>query len=352
LAKAAAPPPVYTHTPEATRAGGSAAVFLARIRQKGVLPVIVGLRTSLRPEDELSAAELGAQSNALRGMQDRVAARVLGAPYAAVKRYTFIPFMAFTIDEGQFQRLLADPEVASIEEDISVVRPFGGGIKDDIAAASADVQEDADAAAKEPGNLSIIHDGDLLKRYGVSGSGQVIAVLDSGVAKTHPMLAGKVVSEACYSTTNAATNQRSFCPGGVAQSTAKGSGVNCPVSIDGCDHGTHVASIAAGANVGSVRGVALGAKIIAIQVLTEQTSAAQCGGPAKTPCLSLVNSDLVLGLQRVYALRKKYKIAAVNISLGDDTVYPRRLRLPVPGRGGRLRATARSRYCARRSGRQ
>jgi subtilisin family serine protease len=35
----------------------------------------------------------------------------------------------------------------------------------------------------------------------VDGTGQVIAILDTGVDKTHPFLANKVVAEACFSTT-------------------------------------------------------------------------------------------------------------------------------------------------------
>jgi hypothetical protein len=62
--------------------------------------------------------------------------------------------------------------------------------------------------------------------------------------------------------------------------------------------------------------VASGSKIIAIQVFSQINSAAQCGGQAKTPCISVQASDLILALQRVYSLRNKYKIAAANMSLG------------------------------------
>ena len=71
--------------------------------------------------------------------------------------------------------------------------------------------------------------------------GQTIAVLDTGVDKRHPFLSGKIVSEACYSTTNVGSQVSSVCPGGVQESTAPGSGVPCDLSISGCYHGTHVA---------------------------------------------------------------------------------------------------------------
>jgi subtilisin family serine protease len=152
---------------------------------------------------------------------------------------------------------------------------------------------------------------DQAATLGFPGTGQVVAVLDTGVAKTHPMLAGKVVSEACYSTTLPGRTT-SFCPGGASSSVAAGSGVNCRAS--GCEHGTHVASIAAGSSA-SLKGVARGAKVIAIQVFSRLDDPASCF-PFAAPCTTGFFSDVMRGLERVYALRSRFKIAAANLSLG------------------------------------
>src|SRR5204863_9176946 len=85
--------------------------------------------------------------------------------------------------------------------------------------------------------------GDQVWDVGYDGSGTVIAVLDTGVDSTHPFLAGKVVEEACYSSTVAGVSQ-SFCPSGQPTQIGAGSAVRCPLSD--CVHGTHVAGIAAG----------------------------------------------------------------------------------------------------------
>jgi subtilisin family serine protease len=289
---AANPPrPVYTQSPDARQTEAATAAFLTRIREAGSLPVIVGLRMKLKPEDGLSATARRTQGLSLDTMQSRVTARALGRDTASVKRYSFIPYVAMRVNEKQFRTLLADPEVASIEED---------GLK----------------TPQLSDSIPLIHADSLRKTFGYAGAGQVIAILDTGVAKTHPMLAGKVVSEACYSTNNATARVSSFCPKGALRSTAKGSGVNCPVKVEGCAHGTHVASIAAGGPIATLRGVASGAGIIAIQVNSKFSKASDCTSAGATPCARAHDSDIISGLNRVYALRGKFKIAAANMSLG------------------------------------
>jgi subtilisin family serine protease len=169
--------------------------------------------------------------------------------------------------------------------------------------------------------------GNMAWVAGYTGLGQTVAILDTGVDKAHPFLAGKVVSEACYSSNSApgagsVGGSASLCPGGISSSTSDGSGVNCAASYRGCEHGTHVAGIAAGKGPGGSEnnGMAKDANIIAIQVYSGFT-AADCGGGS--PCVMAWDSDIIAGLDRVYALRATYKIASVNISLegGEYTTF-------------------------------
>jgi subtilisin family serine protease len=89
-----------------------------------------------------------------------------------------------------------------------------------------------------------------------TGSGQTVAVLDTGVDSSHPFLGGRVTEEACYSLT-------SNCPNGSTTQTGPGSGVNCTYAASGCRHGTHVAGIAAGQG-SNFSGVAKGADVMAV----------------------------------------------------------------------------------------
>src|SRR6267143_330162 len=93
------------------------------------------------------------------------------------------------------------------------------------------------------------------------------------------------------------------------------------VAWGGCFHGTHVAGIATGNGAGAgltFSGVAPGAQIMAVQVFSKFTSAADCG-LFNTPCVGAYTSDLIAGLERVYAVHGTRNIASVNMSLGGGS---------------------------------
>lgn len=193
--------------------------------------------------------------------------------------------MAMEVDEGELERLLASPDIDLLELD-RIRRPM---LKDSVPLIGG-----------ENGTFG-----------GFSGSGTTIAILDTGVEKDHPFLAGKVVAEACFSTTYPPDGSTQYCTSG---STAAGSGQPCADIDAGCYHGTHVAGIAAGANgpANAPSGVARDATLIAVQVFS-RFPAAVCGG---SPCPSAYDSDIISGLEHVYNLRSTYNVASVNLSLG------------------------------------
>jgi hypothetical protein len=152
---------------------------------------------------------------------------------------------------------------------------------------------------------------------GYTGAGQTVAILDTGVDSAHPFLAGKVVAEACYST-SLGSEVEGMCPGpDPTTAVGPGTGGPCPLGSK-CDHGTHVAGIAAG-NGASFSGVAKDATIISVQVFSKFNSACD---PEAPPCVRVMDFDVIRGLDFVYGLRSTYSIASVNLSLGG---------FPIPG---------------------
>jgi hypothetical protein len=80
-----------------------------------------------------------------------------------------------------------------------------------------------------------------------------------------------------------------------------------------------VAGIAAGngATAGQTfSGIAKGASIMAVQVFSKFTRDADCGGANTAPCVLAYTSDIIAGLERVYALRAVHNFSSVNLSLG------------------------------------
>jgi len=247
--------------------------LISKAEASGPISVIVGLNVPYQPEGMLSmlSSAIQEQRVSITKSQDQVLSELVSYEPASVKRYTFIPAMALKVDAANLRRLEASPNVSAIAEDL--VLP--------LTLAESVPLIGAPAAWAS----------------GFTGSGKTVAILDTGVDKTHSFLSGKVVSEACYS--------GNLCPGGVTSSTSPGSGVNCNISISGCNHGTHVAGIAAGKGA-SFSGVAKDANIIAIQVFTQNSNGS----------LGASDSDIISGLQRVQALSSTFNIAAVNLSLG------------------------------------
>jgi subtilisin len=173
---------------------------------------------------------------------------------------------------------------------------------------AANVAEDALAMPHLSGSVALIH-ADLAQQA-ANGVGVAIAIVDTGVDAAHPFLGGRVIAEACFSTNNAVQGATSLCPGGGSE--AFGPGAAAPCSLSNCDHGTHVAGIAAGNG-----GIAPGASIIAVQVFSKIASCSAFSLPS--PCALSYVSDQLRAFDWLASTAFTPPLAIVNLSLGVGT---------------------------------
>ena len=271
---------------------------------KGEVRVIVMLDTgaptvnnlSSRNADQLianaSTQKLGAgdvsieERLAIKRASRNVMQRMSVAP-EKIKTFNYLPMLRAEVDEAGLRALAAAPEVKRVVED---------RLHHPTLAQSVPLVE-----------------ANATQSLGFGGQGQTIAVLDTGVDANHPFLSPRVIEEACFSSNTGSTS--SVCPNG--QQSQIGPGAAAPCNANGCSHGTHVTGIAAGSSA-SFNGVAPEATIIGVQVFSRVDSTNDCL-PNPAPCTAAFTSDIIAGLERVFALRTTLNIAAVNMSLGGGS---------------------------------
>ena len=270
--------------------------LLEQVRAYGEIPVIITLDVPSFRRLQLDGPSRGPDPDTVEqvrrdiaGVTDGVLERTMDVRISQVKRYEVYPFLAVIVDEAALEALAADPAVIDIALDV----PVPPAMDDTVPLIGAN-------------NNHFLN---------YTGSGWSVAILDTGVQKSHPALAGKVISEACYSSNVPSQGASSLCPGGATSSTATNSGLNCATGTAGCDHGTHVAGIAAR--------VAPGARLIPIQVFTRFTDGGAnrfCMDANRTsPCTLSYTSDQVKALERLWVLHisnNGINVAAANMSLG------------------------------------
>lgn len=289
---ASAQPGALVHRQPAQLRAQTFEALLERASQQPTVRVIVGLGVAFRPDADLSAAERAGQRRALVAAQDAVVAGLV-AP-REVTRYAFIPYTALEVDRADLERLRDSPLVVSVVEDVPVPPT---------------------AAPAFPLAQSVpLIGADVAWGQGFTGAGWSVAILDTGVDTAHPFVADKIVAEACFSTTSG-SQSTSVCPDGQNSQIGTGAGVSCDASLYGCDHGTHVAGIAAGSGA-SFSGVARDASLIAVQVFSAfPADSPYCSGSGG--CVLSYTSDQIEGLEYVYSLRTSLDVASVNMSLGS-----------------------------------
>lgn len=297
--------PVEPAAPDPTAPGPGAPMPVepeveAAIAADGSAPVLVRLAVpdALAPEERAGAVAAAA---------DEVLAALPAGSAATAKPTGTTAVLALTVDADGLAALRSAMSVSAVSEDgINTVS-----------------STNSPASIQAPQAWSA----------GADGTGQVIAVLDTGVARNHPYLTSggvsDVLAEACFSSSFSNVNGAqwsSYCPdGSIVGVYGIGAAAPCAAPVGPCEHGTHVAGIAAGGTGAaslaappggvSASGIAPDAELLGVQVFSRGLTTSVCGGAP--PCAIAFDSDIIRGLDWVYGQRGSYPgLAAVNLSLG------------------------------------
>tara|TARA_Y100000034_G_C6909729_1_gene423743 strand:- start:9365 stop:12343 length:2979 start_codon:yes stop_codon:yes gene_type:complete len=130
----------------------------------------------------------------------------------------------------------------------------------------------------------------------ITGRGQTICVIDTGINHTHPALDGKVLDGHCYQNDNSAFSSVLCNSGGSEEAGIDG-------AIDDNGHGTHVSGIAAGNN--TIIGVAPGANLISIKALNASGDG--------------LSGDIIRGIDWCTSNSTVYNISVISMSLGGGS---------------------------------
>lgn len=262
------------------------------------LIVTLNLGTPFVAEGKLSANGVSDQRDQIAMVRQALLAQLSGTGTTVYRSYETVPAVALSADAAGLDVLAQSANVSQISEDIA--QP--PSLDDSVPLIGAD---------------------DVWNVLGFDGSGWAVAILDTGIDAGHAFFqnaggTSRIVAEACYSNAGGAGSGVSLCQDGSDAQTGPGSADATIANCNGgtlCDHGTHVAGIAAGYSA-TRKGVAPDADIIAIQVFSRFNAAGDCT-PNSAPCIRTYSSDQIAALDYINStLRVTHQIASANMSLG------------------------------------
>ena len=183
-------------------------------------------------------------------------------------RYKRLSAIAGEITPEGLAKLASDPNIKAIKTDI---------VAQIVLSNSAPLMNATSAWKTQVNGINI------------TGAGETVCVLDTGINKTHPSLNGKVLAEYCYCSVSGS-------PGCCANGNTTYNS-----ALDDNSHGTHVAGIVS-SNDAVYRGIAPGSNLIAVKVCN---AAGSCSG-----------SDIIDGIEYCAENAPLYNISAISISIG------------------------------------
>ena len=271
--------------------------------------IIVRFKSRWRPEGQLGThTERIRQRKQTLREATRFVARISRYRPQEVRTFETVPLVSMVIERKNLERLRRYPQVLAVQEDIPAEVHLGSSLP--------------------------VVGANTVQTSGYGGEGQTVVIIDTGVDTNNNnpnFTAGQIVAQGCFNPAAGGVTTN-LCPGG-ATNLIGPAAINqnagddiCgpPVGATGtCEHGTHVASIAAGIN-----GVAPEADIISLQVFHLRTNPnplppffppgnLPCPNQvAGTQCILANQADIIAALNQATVLADSFDIAAVNMSLG------------------------------------
>jgi subtilisin family serine protease len=161
--------------------------LLAEAERQGDVRVIVRLDVGFRPEGVLPFTAIADQREEIDAAQNAILNALRGLLHTVVRQYETIPLLALEVGPASLRALETLASLGLV----------------------AQVVEDRLLAPTLAQSTQVVGTENAWNA-GLDGTGMVIAVLDSGVDKTHPFLSGKVVEEACFSGNRSCPNGSRF----------------------------------------------------------------------------------------------------------------------------------------------
>lgn len=266
------------------------------ISSAGTVPVIVELAVpglvDTKGELDLNG-DMQAQGQAIATTQQKLLDELSGYRATPYYEYRIFPYLALHVDGPALDAILSSDHVVTVQAD--------------------------EASELFLASSTAVIGAPSVWARGFDGAGQTVVILDTGIDVTHPFLGDRVVAEACFSNQNNTAGGESLCPNGQGSQVGTGAAnAQTDACLRGddnlCNHGTHVAGIAAGEGT-DFDGVARAADIIAIQVFTRLNGSDNCDG--EPACVGSFDSDQLAAMEHIVEeLLPEHQIASINMSLG------------------------------------
>ena len=250
---------------------------LATLNESGSVNVMIALQQ--RSVAGTVSLDMAAEKSRIADMQSDVLAQLGFFDYEARHTYSAVPALAGRItSEAGLSAIARNPNVIMIDIDVGGI----GHLANSVPVIAADLRH----------------------AVGNTGTGIVVAVLDSGLDTDHDNLFDNLIAEACFADDDGTIDGAGMCPNGSDRQTGPGA------AEDDAGHGSHVSGIITSSGSQGSVGVAPDASIVAIKFTW---------GPSFAGTFAFF-SELVAALNYIIT-NPQLGVQVINMSVGTNALF-------------------------------